>query len=302
MERPFFSILIPTRNRPELAAGCVRAVLAQDHDRFEVLLLDQSDGEATREAARSAASGSPHFQYVKVAGVGRSRGLNAGIPLARGDWLVFTDDDCEPDRGWLHALEQEVLRAGPREAIVGRVRPGPVGPGMAPPPAILDRAEAADYEGRIGIDLVYPNFAAPRAAFAEIGAYDVRMGVGTPLPGGEDNDLGYRLLRAGWRILYRPGPGVTHLAWRDTRARAVLKRAYGLGQGAFYAKHMLRLDPFIAWRFASDMARTAWAAAGAALRGLGQESRGHLAFLGGLLGGAVRMGALALRGVPSEER
>ena len=117
------------------------------------------------------------------------------------------------------------------------------------------------------------------------------MGVGTPLPGGEDNDFGYRLLRAGWRILYRPAPTVVHCAWRSEEERAVLKRSYGIGQGAFYAKHLAHADLFIAYRLLHDIARTTRAAAGAALRGWGRESRGHLAFLRGIFIGMGRMGS-----------
>ena len=144
--------------------------------------------------------------------------------------------------------------------MVGRVLPGPVEPGLAPPPATIEDPEPRDYSGRVPRDLVYPNFAVPKRAFAELGLFDVRMGVGTDLPGGEDNDFGYRLLRAGWRILYRPGPTVVHCAWRSTKERAALKRAYGTGQGAFYAKHLASADPFIAYRFARDVLRTARAA------------------------------------------
>lgn len=302
MDRPYFSVLIPTRNRPDLAADCVRAILSQPYERFELLVLDQSDGDRTRQAVEQAAGGSSRLRHVRVASVGRSRALNAGIPMARGDWLVMTDDDCEPLPGWLGALEEETRRAGPRAAIVGRVRPGPVGPGLAAPPATLDRAEPAEYAGRVPLDLVYPNFAVPRSAFDELGRFDVRLGIGTPLPGGEDNDFGYRLLRAGWRILYRPGPVVVHRAWRGHEERASLRHAYGIGQGAFYAKHLLHLDPFIAYRFGRDTVLTARAAAGAALRGWGRECRGHLAFLFGLFLGAARMTGLALRGIGAEER
>jgi glycosyltransferase involved in cell wall biosynthesis len=302
MDGPFFSVLIPTRNRPELIGGCLRAVLAQDHPSVEILVLDQSDTDATYQAVREAAGGSPLVRHVGVSGRGRSRALNGGIPDATGIWIVMIDDDCEATPGWLDALEREARAAGPRAAVVGRVLPGPVEPGLAPPPATIEDPEPKDYAGRIPRDLVYPNFAVPREAFAELGLFDVRMGVGTELPGGEDNDFGYRLLRAGWRILYRPEPAVIHRAWRDPGERLALKRAYGLGQGAFYAKHLARLDPYIAYRFARDVAGTGRAAAGALLRGWRDERRGHLAFLGGLLAGAARMLLLTARGINSQER
>lgn len=292
---PYFSILVPTKGRPELAAGCVRSILSQRHPSFELLLLDQTPSDATREAALEAAAGSSRFRHVPVEGSGRSRALNAGIPLARGEWIVMTDDDCEPEPGWLEALEAVTRRAGDRAAIVARVKPGPVGPGKAVPPATIEDPEPRDYAGRVDRDLVYPNFAVPRVAFETIGRFDLRLGVGTPIPGGEDNDFGYRLLRAGWRILYRPGPAVVHSAWRSPEERASLKRAYGIGQGAFYRKHLGR-DPFIAWRFARDLFRTARAAGGAIVRGRLDDGRGHLAYLVGLFVGVRRMGRLIAAG------
>ena len=375
-----FSILVPTRDRAELAGACVRAVLAQrDAPSFELLIVDQSAGDATRVAvarvaeeagaeaggrravfaewdpdaeapaasshegqpsvppprpaeptareagaaeggavdrvvpgaaeARSVAAGRveadpstpPRVVWVRSRETGRSRALNAGWPLARGEWVAILDDDCEPGPVWLAALDAEVRRAGPREIVVGRVLPGPVEPGKAVPPATIEDPDPAEYEGRVDRDLVYPNIALPRRAFEAIGPFDVRMGVGTPLPGGEDNDFGYRLLRAGWRILYRPAPTVIHRAWRTEAERAALKRSYGIGQGAFYAKHLAAADPFIAYRFAHDVLRTARAAAGAAVRGWGRESRGHRAYLAGLFTGAWRMAVLMARGARAGE-
>jgi len=297
---PFFSVLVPTRNRPELAATCVRSILAQgDHD-LELLVLDQSDDSATRDAVGAVAGHSDRTRHVPVSGRGRSLSLNVGIGEARGEWVVMTDDDCEAEPGWLEGLAAAARAAGPRDAIVGRVVPGPVEAGKSLPPATLEDPDPAVYAGRVDRDLVYPNFAVPRSAFDAVGRFDVRMGVGTALPGGEDNDFGYRLLRGGWRILYRPGPTVVHCAWRSPEERAALKRAYGTGQGAFYAKHLARADPFIAYRFARDVLRTARAAGGALIRGWPAECRGHLDYLAGLFAGAARMTALMARGVPSD--
>src|SRR5262249_6990391 len=152
-------------------------------------------------------------------------------------------------------LASEIGAAGERAVVVGRVVAGPTAPGRGIPPAILDEPEPREVRGRVDRDWIYPNLAFPRAALEAIGPYDERLGVGTSLPGGEDNDGGYGLLRAGWRILYRPAPVVVHEAWRSTAERAALKRAYGLGQGGFYAKHLARGDPFIAWRLARDVLR-----------------------------------------------
>lgn len=301
MSRRRLTVLVPTRGRPDLASACVRSILAQDHPSFELVLSDQSEDEATREAT-SFADGDPRFRPVRASGRGRSRALNAGLHHVRGEWVVMTDDDCEPAPGWLHDLDREFEAAGPRAAVVGRVLPGPVEAGRALPPATIEDPEPRDYRGRVDRDLVYPNFAVPRSAFDEIGRFDVRLGVGTSIPGGEDNDFGYRLLRAGWTILYRPRPTVFHRAWRTHRERSALKHAYGIGQGGFYVKHLARADGFVAWRLLRDALRTSRAAGGAAVRRRFHESRGHLAYLSGLLVGSARMARLLAARVGGEER
>jgi GT2 family glycosyltransferase len=293
---PVISVIVPTRNRPDLAVACVRSILAQEGDpAFELILADQSDEPGTSEGARKAAGNDSRLTILRVDGVGRSRALNAGIDAARGAWIAVLDDDCRPRPGWLAALRAEIESAGDRAVVVGRVVPGAAAPGRGEPPAILDEPDPREVRGRVDRDWIHPNLAFPRGAIKAIGLYDERLGVGTRLPGGEDNDWGYRLLRAGWRILYRPSPVVEHEAWRSVAERAALKRAYGLGQGGFYAKHLARGDGFIAWRLARDLARQGGGAAIAAMRGRGSEVRGDLAYLAGLFAGLALMARMLTR-------
>jgi glycosyltransferase involved in cell wall biosynthesis len=290
METPVVSVIVPTRGRPALAAACVRGVLAQrGAPPFELIVADQTEGTTTRDAVLAEAAGDARIRHVPISGRGRSRALNGALPEARGAWIVMTDDDCLPSPDWLALLAKAAFDAPPRSIVVGRVVAGPREDGRGEPPSILDLPAPRAIAGRVDRDWIHPNVIVPRALFDEIGAFDERMGIGTPLPGGEDNDFGYRLLRAGWTILYRPEPVVIHAAWRTVAERAALKKAYGLGQGAFYAKHLARADAFVAWRLAKDVVRTMRAAAGAYLRGRRDEGRGHAAYGAGLLAGVFRM-------------
>ena len=295
---PFFSVVLPTRDRPDLAADCVQSILAQDHENWEVLVLDQSDDNATAAAVGKVAHGDTRVRVLPPPHKGKSRALNWGIPKARGRWLVLIDDDILATAGWLQDLATAVNEAGARAVVVGRVKPGEIGPGMAAPPATWDDDEPQEFHGRVNKDLMYPNFAMPPAAFTEVCGFDERLGPGTGMPS-EDNDFAYRLLRAGWRILYRPRPTVIHRAWRSPADRHAIKRSYGMGQGAFYAKHLAALDLFIAYRCLRDLVSTSRAAGGAVLRGLPAVRRGHMAFLGGMFVGVGRMTSLILRRTPA---
>jgi len=100
-----FTVVIPTRGRPEHASACVRAILAQESPPpFEVVVADQSDDEATREAVGA----DPRVRVERVPGRGRSRALNAGFRAASAPWIVVTDDDCRPAPDWLAALARVI--------------------------------------------------------------------------------------------------------------------------------------------------------------------------------------------------
>jgi GT2 family glycosyltransferase len=87
----------------------------------------------------------------------------------------------------------------------------------------------------------------------DVGGFDERLGPGTAFPAAEDNDLGFRLLEAGYRIAYVPEAVVYHRAWRSRRESLALRGRYGRGQGAFYAKHLRLRDRHMLRRMAKDL-------------------------------------------------
>jgi GT2 family glycosyltransferase len=138
---------------------------------------------------------------------------------------------------------------GPRTVVTGRVLPTTVEePGGFAPPTKVDESPAV-YVGRIGEDVLYTNNAAMyRSAIDEVGNFDVWLGPGAPFSNAEDNDLGFRLLEAGYRIAYVPQAVLYLCAWRNEREFLALRRSYRRGQGAFYAKDLSLIDRYMPWR------------------------------------------------------
>jgi GT2 family glycosyltransferase len=95
--------------------------------------------------------------------------------------------------------------------------------------------------------------AAYRSALATVGAFDERLGPGSRFPAAEDNDLGFRLLEAGFRIIYEPRAIVYHRAWRPRRDYLKVRWLYGRGKGGFYGKHRDRPDRHITRRARHDV-------------------------------------------------
>ena len=252
---PATSLIICSRNRPELLAESVRSILAGNQVPAELIIVDQSERASPALAALKTDRGCD-IRYLWTQTVGLSRANNIGAAAARHDLIVFTHDDVFVSPMWLETIVKAAREAGPRGVATGQVRPtAPRTPGGFAPSTKVDDAPAT-YSGRLATDVLYPlNMAMRRSALAELGGFDERLGPGTPFPGAEDSDLGFRLLEAGFRIHYVPEAIIYHRAWRTTQDFLPLRWAYGLGRGAFFAKHLTVRDRHMLKRMAHDISR-----------------------------------------------
>jgi glycosyltransferase involved in cell wall biosynthesis len=89
---PLASIVIPTRDRSAFLARTLAAYTQQHERGFEVVIADDGSDDDTREVARGFA-GELDVRYIRRARVGTSAARNAAIRSARGDILIFADDD-----------------------------------------------------------------------------------------------------------------------------------------------------------------------------------------------------------------
>lgn len=226
----------------------VRSILAGDRLPRELVVADQSAGAR----ATLPTSGEVDVVHLHLSSVGLSRARNAAIAAARHDVLVFTDDDVLVEPDWLGRLVDALLAAPERTAVTGTVLPATTDGHV---PSVTYRTHAEVFCGRPFADPLFPNnMAVARGAFEEVGLFDERLGAGAAFPAAEDNDFGYRLLEAGWRIAFVPDAVLHHRGVRRGRDLAALEWAYGRGQGAFYAKHMSIADRHMLRR----LRRNAW--------------------------------------------
>jgi len=97
-----FSIVIPTRNRPEQLAECLQAIqrLDFDKDRFEIIVVD----DGSRVSMKDQLGGTEDLQktqWIRIPNSGPAAARNSGSGDSRGEYLVFIDDDCVPPPDWL---------------------------------------------------------------------------------------------------------------------------------------------------------------------------------------------------------
>lgn len=111
-----FSIIIPAWNLWETTLACLRSLAAHDDGEetlTEVLVVDNGseDATATELAAAGAALFGMRFTRVRLErNLGFAAGCNAGARAARGDMLLFLNNDTTVTPGWLPPL-REALRA-----------------------------------------------------------------------------------------------------------------------------------------------------------------------------------------------
>jgi GT2 family glycosyltransferase len=249
------SLIISSRDRHRFLEGVVGSILAGTAVPDELVVVDQSPAGSAVLEEIAARDGSP-LRYIVSEERGLSRGRNLGIAKARGRWLFFVDDDIVVPDDWFERISRELIGSQPRTVVTGRVTAGEAERDGGFAPSLSLSEERIVYRGRPGRDVLQPlNMAMPRTAFDEVGLFDVHLGAGSHFPSSEDNDLGFRLLEAGYAILYDPSIVVIHRAWRSPGAMLPLRWSYGRGQGAYFAKHFSRHDPYMAARLRHDLWR-----------------------------------------------
>ena len=276
------SLVIPTLDRQQIARETVESILAGDTLPRELILADQSRVPVDPPPMPVGVD----LIHLRLTNASLSGGRNAAIAAAGCDTLVFIDDDVRVESDWLRRLVEPLAAAPERTAVTGAVLAPPGAEEVGHVPSITYGDQPMTYSGRIYADVLFPNnMALRRSAFDEVGTFDERLGAGSDFPCSEDNDLGFRLLEAGYEIRFLPDAIVYHLGIRRGWALVRLNWIYGRGQGGFYAKHMKRRDPYMWQRWRRNAAyRLRWVARG--LRGDRAAVR-EAAYLAGMVQGTV---------------
>ena len=237
------SVVICTRDRPDTIVRAVESVACQVYEGFDILVVDQSRTDETRRLLDDLMSRYAHVRYLHLDQAGLSRAYNSGIRHTAGELLAFTDDDCVVPDGWLDALARPFAEQPDIALLYGQVllppelastgTPG----GVIPTLSIPERQRLSLREG-FKVFGMGANFAARRSMCDMIGGFDEILGGGGPLKSSQDFDFAYRMYRAGGTILLEPAVFVYHYGFRSHADWPATLKAYGIGDGAFYFKHV----------------------------------------------------------------
>ena len=171
------SVVIPTYQRNDMLAKCLDCLAPGRQtipDGYEVIVTDNGLNSTAEQMIRE------RYAWVRwFAGPGTSPAANRnnGAKHANGEWLVFTDDDCLPDAGWLQAYEKAMK--GDATALEGAIHPiGDMSADLTECPV-----------NTVGNYFWSANIAVKKEVFFGLGGFDE----GYTKPGHEDQDLKIRL-------------------------------------------------------------------------------------------------------------
>ena len=104
------SVVIATLNRSSSLTRLINELSAQvDAPPFEVIVGDNGSSDDTRRVVENARD-RLQVHYVQEERPGKSRALNAALRFARGELIIFTDDDVIPQPDWLSQLYSAAQR------------------------------------------------------------------------------------------------------------------------------------------------------------------------------------------------
>ncbi len=227
---PILSVVVPTRNRADMLRLSLPRLFAQTlgPHAYEVIVVDDASDDDTQAVLRGFARDNLVATRLGVHGAAAAA-RNRALELARGDTLVFLDDDClvEPDFLQRHAAAQA---RWPGSAVTGPIVEV-VEPPAAPAPP---RGRFAGWHRN-----PFPtgNVSVARAAILAAGGFDEEF----TAYGWEDPEMFERLALRGLKRRYCAAvpvfhykPAVTRRAFFD---RIRLERDRGAMGALFYAKH-----------------------------------------------------------------
>lgn len=228
------TVVVASRDRPEMVDRCLASVRAALAPQDELVLVDSASGPVAAAAYAETAS-RYGGRLVRVDRPGVNLARNHGWRAGTAPFVLFTDDDVEVEPGWADAYVASFTTHPEAAFLTGWVAAPDDGEQADvaviddDEPRVLDRAT----RGVLGHGA---SVAVRRTALEAIGGWDEAMGAGSRFRAAPEVDLFDRLLHSGRTGRFEPSARARHHQWRSGGELARLHFRYGLGTGARLAK------------------------------------------------------------------
>ena len=198
----FLSVIIPTCDRNDFLVKCLDCLLPDiqkiNTNFYEIIVSDDGNANQAKELIKGKY---PWVQWVEGPKRGPAANRNNGSFYAKGEWLVFTDDDCLPEKNWLNVYLNAIKngKALVYEGYTNADRP----------------KQRFDEEAPLNLNggnLWSCNFAISKSFFEQLNGFDENFLFAAM----EDTDLMIRIEKIE-KIVFLPSAIIIH-PWRKIRA------------------------------------------------------------------------------------
>lgn len=195
---PFVSVVIPTYNRKQMLEKCLKSVFNQTYPKeaYEILVIDNGSIDDTKNFVEEIKKTSPiSLKYFIQERKGAAATRNLGILKSIGEIIAFTDDDCIIDHTWLENLafpfgDQMITGVQGKVLMIGK---------QTPFTTVVENINGQGY--------ITANIAYRKKALLDVGMFNESF-----LSIGEDEDLAFRIIKTGGKIIFNEKAIVQHPA------------------------------------------------------------------------------------------
>jgi GT2 family glycosyltransferase/predicted Zn-dependent protease len=223
MKTPGVSIIIPVYNQIHYTRQCLKAIAeTAPASAYEVIVVDNGSNDGTADFLRQEESAGRLRAIYNKENLGFARACNQGAKTVSFEYLLFLNNDTEPQKGWLESLVK-ILETDHAVAGVGSKLLFQDGTIQHAGVVLIDHKKLNDPLRAEHIYLKKPSdfskanqsmfyqaltaacLLVRRSSFEQVGGFDEGYWNGY-----EDVDLCFKLREKGWKLVYQPESVVIH--------------------------------------------------------------------------------------------
>jgi glycosyltransferase involved in cell wall biosynthesis len=232
MHTVHYSFITATIGEESKLKKLLNSLASQTYRNYEIIVVDQNEHERVLDLCNNY----ENIEYIHSSNKGLSFARNRGIGNARGEYLVFPDDDAILPHNFLENANSVIQKFPYIFLFSGIVL------------SLEKNKPFSRYMDFVSEEITYRNYnkfmsttmVIHRQVFAKLNGFDEEMGVGARWGGSEETELLLRAFGAGYRayytkslIAYHPELNLSKLTWMQAMNKGY---SYGLGRGALFKR------------------------------------------------------------------
>jgi glycosyltransferase involved in cell wall biosynthesis len=206
------SIIITTRNRAEHLRQTLQSLASINLPAdlpAEVIVVDNGSTDGTAQVVRESSIKTMPVRYLFEERPGQCHARNTGMSAARGDVIVFTDDDVRFAADWLENICRPILN-GAADAVCGSIELAPhLSRDWMDSWHRVSFASTERADGKPPENLVGANMAFSKRVLKAVPGFDTELGPGA-LGFADDSLFSRQILTAGFTLIHEPRSAVVH--------------------------------------------------------------------------------------------